>query len=61
MPYGTTPTDVLLADVYGALTGEPHPLRPKPEKAATTAGDPDMFARLRAARDRIRREREAHQ
>jgi len=58
IPYGWTLTDLLLTDVYHALTGEPHPARPtirKPGEAARRAG---QIARLKAQRERLNRNTE---
>ena len=34
---GWTLTDLLLADIFHALSGEPHPSRPSPKAAETTS------------------------
>lgn len=52
--WALTPTDVLLMDVYHALTGEPHPSRPKPARSTQRAAE--VAARLRAQRERLARE-----
>lgn len=60
VPVGTTPTDILLADVYAALTGEPHPLRPKPRGTRDPGQAHALSAveRLRAQRERLKRTQE---
>lgn len=52
VPYGWTLTDSLLADVYHALTGEPHPLRPDHSAKAKAKKADDRIARLVAQRKR---------
>lgn len=42
--------DYLLADIYGALTGQAHPARPNPKKAARQAS---LVAKLKAQRERL--------
>ncbi|MDG4792702.1 hypothetical protein [Micromonospora sp. WMMD1082] len=56
MTYGADPTVALLADIYGALTGEPHPMRPAPV-AKPAANKPSVIDRLKAQRERIARQR----
>lgn len=60
LPPGMTPTDYLLADVFHALAGEPHPLR---QTRAAEPGDAprparsqheELAAKLRAQRARLR-------
>lgn len=49
---------MLLADIFHALVGEPHPMRPEigaREKARQRA---ELFARLKAQRERLARQRE---
>ena len=43
---GRTDVEILLMDLYGAMTGEQHPRYPKDSKAV----DPERAKRLRAAR-----------
>lgn len=59
LPMGATPTDVLLADIFQAVTGQVHPLRPvstAPSSAAKTRHE-SMAARLRAQRVRVAQQR----
>ena len=49
---GWTRTDVLLADLWAAMTWKPHPNLPK--QTAEVATTPEREARLRAARARAR-------
>ncbi|WP_245646752.1 hypothetical protein [Microtetraspora niveoalba] len=48
---GHTTTDLLIMDVWSALTGKPHPARPKPS-AQRPASSPEREARLADARRR---------
>jgi hypothetical protein len=52
---GWTRGDYLLADVYHALAGKPHPAAPKPVKGS----DPEREKRLRAAKVRARERQRA--
>jgi hypothetical protein len=52
---GWTLTDFLLADVFHALSGAPHPSRPKPKRKASE----DVVSRLLAQRERDRARKEA--
>lgn len=52
IPYGWSLTDVLLTDVFAALTGEQHPARPSAPKASPDAVS-DRVARLLAQRERL--------
>ncbi|OZV74767.1 hypothetical protein CA850_29765 [Micromonospora echinospora] len=51
--YGADPVVALLADLYGALTGEPHPLRPAPVQPAKSG----VIAALLAQRERLAAQR----
>lgn len=60
LPLGTTPTDVILADIYHALTGELHPIRPTrdaEDNAARTRHE-SHAEKLLAQRERLMRARE---
>lgn len=48
-------TDYLLADVFHALTGEPHPSRPKPSRSSDTKA---KIAALIAQRKRLDAQKE---
>lgn len=56
MEHGWTPTVAMLADIFHALTGEPHPAAPKPQtgpKQDVSA----LAARLKEQRERIAAQR----
>lgn len=55
VPYGTTQTDVLLMDVFQALTGEQHPANPRANGSASSddGGTRSLVERLREQRERI--------
>jgi hypothetical protein len=57
---GATPADFVLADVYHALSGEAHPLRPAPsvDEEAAKSKHESTAARLRAMRERVQQTRE---
>jgi hypothetical protein len=61
VPYGWSLTDILIADLFHAFAGEPHPLHPGIAKqaAATKTKQADQLAMLRERRDRIAAERAA--
>lgn len=61
VPYGWTLTDTLLADVFHALSGEPHPLRPDNSKKVQAAKNDERIAKLKAQRERLARQRAAQQ
>lgn len=54
LPFGFTVTDLLLTDLYAALTGESHPARPKP---SSSSPPDDVVARLKAQRERLQSQR----
>lgn len=54
LDYGWTLTDILLTDLFHALTGETHPARPKPKKAQKDATS--MLEKLKAQRARYNQE-----
>jgi hypothetical protein len=60
VPVGTTPGDFVLADVFHALSGEAHPLRPAPsaDEEAAKQKHESTVARLRAMRERVQTNRE---
>jgi hypothetical protein len=43
----------LLADLFHAISGEPHPLHPSSGVEARTAKNADAIARLQAQRERL--------
>lgn len=51
VPYGWSLTDLLLTDLFFVLSGEQHPSRPGAGKSDD--GKADLFARLRAQRERL--------
>lgn len=53
--FGTTPSDLIQADIFYALTGEAHPLRPKPRKDTGHAQKRHemLAAQLLAQRERV--------
>jgi hypothetical protein len=53
VPYGWSLTDLLLADVFHAITGEPHPLHPSSGTGAKAAKTADALERLKAQRERL--------
>lgn len=53
VPYGWTLTDTLLADVFHALSGEPHPLRPDNSKKLQAAKNDQRIAALKRQRERM--------
>ncbi|MEU4568662.1 hypothetical protein [Micromonospora sp. NPDC023956] len=56
---GLTPTDLLLADIFHALAGEPHPIKPRTTEATSSAAKTRheaLAAKLRAQRARLARE-----
>lgn len=53
VPYGWSLTDILLADVFHALTGEAHPLHPSNGADAKAARHADTLDRLKAQRERL--------
>lgn len=54
VPYGTTQTDVLLMDVFAALTGEQHPANPRANASSSDdGGTKSLVERLREQRERI--------
>lgn len=59
LPMGVTPTDVLLADIFQAVSGHPHPLRPAPAAtgAVAKARHETTAVRLRAQRVRVAQQR----
>lgn len=57
--HGWTLTDFLLADVFHALTGEPHPSRPSTAKAQKASRDSAKVAALLAQRARLAAQKEA--
>lgn len=61
VPYGWSLTDILIADLFHAFAGEPHPLHPGAGKKATATKtkQSDMLDRLREQRDRVAAERAA--
>lgn len=53
-PDGWTVDTYVLADVFHALTGKPHPARPKPTAEGKKSGrHAQLLARLRAQRERL--------
>jgi hypothetical protein len=52
-PYGWTHSDTLLADVFEALTGTPHPGKPTPNAARARAND--SIKRLKEQRERLKK------
>lgn len=53
LPFGWTLEAVLLADLYQAHTGTPHPARPTPSSSTSSSG-----TRASDLRDRLRKQRE---
>ncbi|BEL07239.1 hypothetical protein Q0Z83_054300 [Actinoplanes sichuanensis] len=49
IPAGTTATAILLGDIFQAVTGQAHPLRPLPSSTGATKHE-STAARLRAQR-----------
>jgi hypothetical protein len=49
---GWNVTEYLLADVYYALTGTPHPARPQPAEQSKAARYAELRQRLQAQRER---------
>ncbi|BCJ41677.1 hypothetical protein GCM10010168_53250 [Actinoplanes ianthinogenes] len=54
---GASRADVLLADIFQAVTGQPHPLRPQPKDRAAVEQHESTAARLRAQRARVAAQR----
>lgn len=57
VPIGTTHDLVVLTDIFYALTGDAHPLAPKPEAPAKVSEVSRKVAALEAQRARIAKER----
>lgn len=53
VPYGWTLTDFLLADIFHAFAGEPHPSRPKPNPEHEAK---EKIGLLLAQRERLTKE-----
>jgi hypothetical protein len=53
VPYGWSLAEILLADVFHALTGEAHPLHPRSGTEAKATAQADTIARLKAQRARL--------
>ncbi|GAB1641771.1 hypothetical protein [Krasilnikovia sp. MM14-A1259] len=54
LPLGAVPGDLVLADIFEALTGQTHPLKPTPAAARSAATRHEtLAARLRAQRLRV--------
>lgn len=56
LDYGWTLTDILLTDLFHALTGETHPARPKAKKSKSSPSTKDMRDALIAQRKRLAKE-----
>lgn len=55
LPFGWGLTDLLLTDVYHAVSGSPHPARPKPRRSSERKDGRSLIERLRAQRERLSR------
>jgi hypothetical protein len=52
IPYGWTLTDLLIADLFHAFSGEPHPARPNGKKPAASRAK-ELAERLMQQRERL--------
>ncbi len=59
VPYGWTLTDLLLTDLFHALTGEPHPDRPNLSERTKQFDANEQVRLLLEQRERIRRQQAA--
>jgi hypothetical protein len=53
LPRGWDLHSLLLADLFHAFTGQPHPNRPKPKDPAKKSAHADLLRRLKEQRERL--------